>query len=200
MKDYLKILLVIVCALIAGCFLHRCQNRGINTCDKPATRDTVVVRDTVRITNPTLRVETQLGTRSYTLPVYSFLGCDKGFKPQLSNIDYKESIALDTISNLQYGLSAGGEPRSSIDSATVELPMIQRHYADSTYEAWVSGPVDPRLDSVRVFAQTTIITKREWKPHKRWHIGVTAGYGYTIGQNRFNPYIGVGITYSIISF
>lgn len=84
------------------------------------------------------------------------------------------------------------------DSAVVELPMIRRHYADSTYEAWVSGPIDPRLDSIRVYAKTTTITKREWKPPKRWHLGVTAGYGY--GAKGFQPYIGIGITYSIFSF
>ena len=96
------------------------------------------------------------------------------------------------------GSGAGGMPRSIGDSAIMDLPIIQRHYGDSTYEAWVSGPVDPRLDSVRVFAPTTVITRQEWKPPKRWHIGPTVGYGYT--PHGFEPYIGVSLTYSIISF
>lgn len=87
-----------------------------------------------------------------------------------------------------------GEPE---DSVAVEIPIVQRHYRDSTYEAWVSG-YDARLDSVRVFAPTTVITRREWKPPKRWHVGVTAGYGY--GPRGVQPYVGIGITYSIISF
>lgn len=87
-----------------------------------------------------------------------------------------------------------GEPE---DSVAVEIPIVQRHYRDSTYEAWVSG-YEARLDSVRVFAPTTVITRREWKPPKRWHVGVTAGYGY--GPRGLQPYVGIGITYSIISF
>lgn len=83
------------------------------------------------------------------------------------------------------------------DSVAVEIPIVQRHYRDSTYEAWVSG-YEARLDSVRVFAPTTVITRREWKPPKRWHVGVTAGYGY--GPRGVQPYVGIGITYSIISF
>jgi opacity protein-like surface antigen len=89
-------------------------------------------------------------------------------------------------------------PMVGRDSAIVQLPMIQRYYGDSTYEAWVSGPVNPRLDSIRVFARTTTVTRREWKPPKRWHVGVTAGYGY--GPKGLQPYVGVGITYSVFSF
>ena len=109
-----------------------------------------------------------------------------------------DSISVDTIITANYGTGVGGEPRCSKDSAIVEIQIIQRHYADSTYEAWISGPVDPRLDSIRVFAPTTIITRRECKPPKRWHIGVTAGYGY--GAKGFKPFVGLGITYSIFSF
>ncbi len=153
--------------------------------------------DTILHYVPKPQSELALGTHRYTLPTYCFLGGGSGGEPrQRGNND---SICADSISSIHiYGTGAGGEPRCSGDSAIVELSILQRHYADSTYEAWVSGPIDPRLDSVRVFAPTTIITKREWKPPKRWHIGVTAGYGY--GTNGFQPYIGVGITYSIFSF
>ncbi|MDE6277855.1 MAG: hypothetical protein K2M06_07080 [Muribaculaceae bacterium] len=96
------------------------------------------------------------------------------------------------------GSSAGGEPRCSRDSADVLLPVVQRHYGDSTYEAWVSGPIDPRLDSLRVYAPTTIVIQKERKPPKRWHIGPTIGYGYT--PQGLQPYVGISITYSIISF
>lgn len=84
------------------------------------------------------------------------------------------------------------------DSVAVELPTVQRHYSDSTYEAWVSGPLNPRLDSLRVYAPTTVIMRSVWKPAKRWHLGVTAGYGVTLRGPQ--PYIGIGITYSLFSF
>ena len=84
------------------------------------------------------------------------------------------------------------------DSGVVELPVIQRHYADSTYEAWVSGPLDPRLDSVRVFAATTVVTRREPGRRKRWHIGPSVGIGCT--PHGFEPFIGVSVTFSILDF
>ena len=180
MKDFLKMLLIIAASLFAGAYLHKCQS---------PTHDTGK------------EVKTVTATQFYTLPKYCFFGRGSGGKPRcsadsaviLSAVD-TNAIALARI----YGTGAGGEPRCRADSAIIELPIIQRHYADSTYEAWVSGPVDPRLDSMRVFAPTTIITKREWKPPNRWHIGVTAGYGY--GAKGFQPYIGIGVTYSIYSF
>lgn len=170
MKENLKLLLVVAAGLIAGAMLHKCQSPPGNIPDfTECVTDTTIVYDTIPYIEPTPQSELALGTRTYTLPKYYFIG-----------------------------VGAGGEPRCSNDSAIVELPIIQRHYADSTYEAWVSGPIDPRLDSVRVFIPTTLITKREWKPPKRWHIGPTIGYGYT--PQGLQPYIGVSITYSIISF
>lgn len=162
------------------------------------TKETTV--DTIPYCAPMPQSELALGTHRYTLPTYRFIGGGAGGEPR-PRTKQKDSTCVDTIAHNDkpFGTGAGGEPRlCSKDSAIVEVPMIQRHYADSTYEAWVSGPIAPRLDSVRIFAPTTIITKREWKPPKRWHIGVTAGYGY--GAKGFQPYIGVGITYSLFSF
>lgn len=190
------ILLAVLAGLVAflvGYFI------GKDRTEKPPgtvteTRETTV--DTIPYCAPMPQSELALGTHRYTLPTYRFFGGGSGGEPRPCSND--GSIREDTIKTMPYGTGAGGEPRYCEDSAIVELPIVQRHYADSTYEAWVSGPIDPRLDSVRVFAPTTIITKREWKPPKRWHIGITAGYGYC--SKGFQPYIGVGITYSIFSF
>lgn len=84
------------------------------------------------------------------------------------------------------------------DSVAVEVPILQRHYADSMYEAWVSGPIDPRLDSVRLYAASTIVKEPIWKPPKRWHVGPTVGVGVT--PHGVEPFIGISVTYSIISF
>lgn len=154
--------------------------------------------DTIPYFAPMPKSELVVGTHSYSLPSYCFLGGGAGGEPRQHTQTDATIVDNDSTIRFTVGTGAGGEPRCSTDSAIVELPIIQRHYADSTYEAWVSGPIDPRLDSVKLFAPTTIITKREWKPPKHWHIGVTAGYGY--GAKGFQPYIGVGITYSIFSF
>ena len=195
-KHYLLLILGGLIAFLAGFFI------GKDRTEKPPgtvveTSETTV--DTIPYCAPMPQSELALGTHRYTLPTYRFIGGGAGGEPRPQS--HTDSICEDTvfIKSIAVGTGAGGEPRlCSKDSAIVELPIIQRHYADSTYEAWVSGPIDPRLDSVRVFAPTTIITKREWKPPKRWHIGVTAGYGY--GAKGFQPYIGVGITYSLFSF
>ena len=193
-KHYILLALGGLIAFFAGFFI------GKDRTDKPSgivteTKETIV--DTIPYFAPIPKSELALGTHHYTLPSYCFLGGGFGGEPQKQSEG--DIVSVDTISSSHsYGTGAGGEPRCSKDSAIVELPVIQRHYSDSTYEAWVSGPIDPRLDSLRVFAPTTIITKREWKPPKRWHIGVTAGYGY--GAKGFQPYIGVGVTYSIFSF
>lgn len=84
------------------------------------------------------------------------------------------------------------------DSIDVVIPITQTEYADSTYHAWVSG-YSAKLDSIYVFPRhdiTTIIQPAS-KP-KRWNIGVTAGYGFT--PKGAQPYIGVGVSYSIFSF
>lgn len=191
---YILLALAWLTAFLAGFFI------GKDRTDKPpgaVTEITETTMDTIMHHAPVPQSELALGAHRYILPTYRFLGGGAGGEPRCSNAD--TTCDNDSIQSIRiYGTGAGGEPRCSGDSAIVELPIIQRHYADSTYEAWVSGPVDPRLDSLRVYAPTTIITKRQWKPPKRWHIGVTAGYGY--GAKGFQPYIGVGITYSIFSF
>lgn len=200
MKDFLKMLLIVAASLFAGAYLHKCQSPTHDT-GKEVKTVTVTRIDTISYYAPKPVSELATATQFYTLPKYCFFGRGSGGKPRCSADSAVILSAVDTNAIAlarMYGTGAGGEPRCSADSAIIELPIIQRHYADSTYEAWVSGPVDPRLDSMRVFAPTTIITKREWKPPKRWHIGVTAGYGY--GARGFQPYIGVGITYSICSF
>lgn len=199
MKDYLKILLVVIVSLIAGSYIHKCQSPSGNIPGQTeCVTDTIKVYDTIPYYAPNPQTELAIGTRRYTLPTNYFIGESVGGVARSTSatdtICRVDSISLSS----DYGTGAGGQPRCSRDSAIVELPIIQRHYADSTYEAWISGPIDPRLDSLRVFAPTTIITKREWKPPKRWHIGPTIGYGFT--PQGFQPYIGVSITYSIISF
>ena len=89
------------------------------------------------------------------------------------------------------------------DTLYVNLPREQRTYADSTYTAWISG-YRPQLDSIHIYQRTEYITKEiktVTKP-KRWGIGLQAGYGVTISNNQIKPapYIGVGLSYSLISF
>lgn len=86
---------------------------------------------------------------------------------------------------------------TKVDSVSVEIPITQKHYADSTYSAWVSG-YDPCLDSIKVYPRTEVVTITSTikdKP-KRWGIGIQGGAGY--GKGGFTPYIGIGVQYNII--
>ena len=89
------------------------------------------------------------------------------------------------------------------DTVLIHLPIEQRQYSDPCYTAWVSG-YRPKLDSIHIFQQTQYITKEvkvATKP-KRWGIGLQAGYGISLynGQVFPAPYIGVGLSYSIVSW
>lgn len=195
MKQAQYILLILTCvvAFFTGFIIGKdCMNPPSEIVTE--TIETTI--DTISHITPTLQSELTLGTRRYTIPEYRFIGGGYGGVPRQRNEN--DSVCVDSIATTHYGTGAGGVPRSSRDSATVELPIIQRHYADSSYEAWVSGPIDPRLDSLNIYAPVTTITKQVWKPPKRWHIGPTIGYGCT--PHGFEPYLGISVTYSIISW
>ena len=85
------------------------------------------------------------------------------------------------------------------DSLQLVLLRVQRHYSDSTFDAWVSG-IDPRLDSIKTYQTNMVITKEIpviQVKKTRWGLGVNAGYG--VGQGGLTPYIGIGVSYNILS-
>ena len=89
------------------------------------------------------------------------------------------------------------------DTVFVHLPIEQRQYSDPRYTAWVSG-YRPQLDSILIYQRTEYITKEiktVTKP-KRWGIGLQVGYGVSLhnGQIHPAPYIGVGLSYSLINW
>ena len=62
----------------------------------------------------------------------------------------------------------------------------------------------PQLDSIQIYQRTEFITKEiktVTKP-KRWGLGLQAGYGIALhkGQIHPAPYIGVGLSYSLINW
>jgi len=85
------------------------------------------------------------------------------------------------------------------------LDIVQREYSDdSAYTAWVSGiryADYPRLDSITVRQReiTSRITETITiqKNRSRWSVGLQAGYGYGFLHRGFEPYVGVGVTYSL---
>lgn len=85
------------------------------------------------------------------------------------------------------------------DTIYVEIPITQKHYSDSLYDAWVSG-YRSNLDSISIRCKETIITNKvvEYKyKTKRWGFGVSGGCTY---DGNLKPYIGIGINYNIVSW
>lgn len=92
------------------------------------------------------------------------------------------------------------------DTILLQLPIEQRRYGDSRYTAWISG-YKPQLDSIQIYQTTNYITKEITRtpptPKPRhWGLGLQAGYGVTISNSQIKtaPYIGIGLSYSIINW
>jgi hypothetical protein len=92
------------------------------------------------------------------------------------------------------------------DTVYLNLPREQKIYREENYHAWISG-YRPALDSIHIFRNThqiitsTTIHQKPIKP-RRWGIGIQAGYGVTYQQNTIQPvpYIGIGLSYTILFF
>lgn len=92
------------------------------------------------------------------------------------------------------------------DTIYISLPREVKVYEDSLYRAEVSG-YNPSLDRIDVYAPTRVITRAETKTisvpmRKRWGIGLQVGYGcgYHSGTFFSSPYIGVGVSYNLLTF
>ena len=80
---------------------------------------------------------------------------------------------------------------------TLWLPMEQKYYREEEYEAWISG-YRPKLDSIRLFPKVPVVTIQQSPPPKRWGIGIQVGAG--AGKEGLTPYVGIGISYNILTF
>lgn len=150
-------------------------------------------------------VSTDTVTRYDTLMVKSPIARDSiVFKYITKTLPSSKQKKNDTFLAENYAQNNGEnippqEMSDERDSMAVEIPITQKRYDGENYSAWVSG-YEPRLDSIFVKGRTDVITIRETKPPNRWHIGVQCGAGFALKSRQIEPFIGVGITYSLISF
>lgn len=186
MKEVLKIAgVVIVCIAVAFCIKYGCStSHQDSTTEKiEVKRDTSYIHDTIIISTPGLATTIPLGAISATLPLYRPSPHDnKGLETEEPNLEVE--------------LQRSEPP----DSATVEIPIEQRHYAGENYEAWVSG-YRANLDSLRVFPETQIITASTMvtkKKNNRW--GLSIGAGMVATPTRVEPGIFIGATYTFLAF
>ena len=90
------------------------------------------------------------------------------------------------------------------DTLYVYLVREQIQWQDSLCRVYASG-INPQVDSVTHFVQETIITREISVPVKvksRWGVGIQVGYGAGVNgkQVYLTPYVGVGISYNILSW
>ena len=139
--------------------------------------DTLVTQDSSTYAEPQNEPKPRVITKEIPVPVYVV-----------------DSVAIDSLLNECARLERRG------DSLQLILLREQKHYSDSTYDAWVSG-IDPKLDSIRTYQTTMTITKEIpviQVKKTRWGIGVQAGFGAY--KDGLTPYFGVGISYNLLSW
>ena len=90
------------------------------------------------------------------------------------------------------------------DTLYVYLEREQIQWQDSLCRVYASG-INPQVDSVTHFVQETIITREVSVPVKvksRWGLGIQVGYGAGVNgkQVYLTPYVGMGISYNILSW
>ena len=86
------------------------------------------------------------------------------------------------------------------DTLYVYLEREQVRWEDSLAVVYASG-INPQVDSVIHYTRERIITKEIPVIHvkrTRWGIGVQAGAG--VGKEGLTPYVGVGVSYNILSW
>lgn len=139
--------------------------------------DSLFIRDTNSFTEPQKEPSPDVLIKEIPVPVY-----------------VADSSAIDSLLNECARLE-----RVS-DSLQLVLLRVQRHYSDSTFDAWVSG-IDPRLDSIKTYQTNMVITKEIpviQVKKTRWGLGVHAGVG--AGNDGLTPYIGIGVSYNVLSW
>lgn len=176
-EKYILIGMGIVVAILIGFLVgRRCPRNDPG--EPPTTKaDTLFIRDTSSFTEPKNEPSPDVLIKEIPVPVY-----------------VADSSAIDSLLNECARLERVG------DSLKLVLLRVQRHYSDSTFDAWVSG-VDPRLDSIKTYQTNMVITKEIpviQVKKTRLGLGVQAGVG--AGKEGLTPYLGVGVSYNLLSW
>ena len=194
-KERLGLVAVAVLAglCLGGWLGNRCNHFGDG--NKKVTVDTVVIKDTVRVTEPKAADSVVTGTIRVPMVVYGHDGHirldGQDGQDMLNRLNGHNGLG-DTV-----GVQNVGKIGVS-DTMWATVPRTQKRYEDSTYTAWVSG-YEARLDSIEVYRKTIYITKREEGrvKNKRISLGLTGGFGYGLTSRKPDLFIGVGCAWRI---
>lgn len=86
-----------------------------------------------------------------------------------------------------------------VDTEYVYLPHEYKRYKNDNYDLTISG-YQPVLESISVYPEKHFVTTVVTEPAKakRWGLGCQLGYG--VSKDGLTPYIGIGLSYNLISF
>ena len=193
----------IVVVMVAAVFVGFCLGAGLaNHCNHhlrdgkgKVTGDTVTVRDTVRITEPSAADSVVTGVIRVPVALPTEPTVPK------AEIEVFEPGRLSEVLDGHTGNKGGTEAQERGKNARggtvwAVVPRTQKRYGDSTYMAWISG-YEPRLDSIEVYQKTTVVTKSvEGRgKSKRFNVGLTGGFGYGVFTRKSDMWVGVGCTW-----
>lgn len=180
MKNFRILLFHLLLAAYGICCLIVGARRRAESAQHAVRRDTLIIRDTLRISRPVPVREEVVRYVTVTLP-------SAPARPDSSNLANigKDSADVPTAHTI------------SDTAQTVMLPITQQVYRDTTYTAWVSGYA-AALDSIEVYPRTLIVRQTALPAAKprRWSFGIQAGYGLT--PRGVQPYVGLGLTVRLL--
>lgn len=180
-KSILCLLLCLIVGFLCGLWLGHKEPQSHG---EEETREVFI--DTISIEAPELVDVIPVRVDTVTLPVVK-----PKPKPPTESIFIDSPIKTEVIDSVGDFIFTENPP----DSATVEIPIAQHEYADSTYHLLVSG-YHVSVDELTIYPKREVVTIKQ--PPKHWHLGISVGYGIT--PRGFEPTIAATVTYSIFSF
>lgn len=178
---YISVLLILANFFMLGFIIRQKHPQKLPVEPIKTKVDTLVIRDSNIFTEPKKEPSPDVLIKKIPVPIY-----------------VADSSAIDSLLNECVRLERIN------DSLQLILLRVQRHYSDSTFDAWVSG-IDPKLDSIKTYQTNMVITKEIpviQVKKTRWGLGIQAGIGTGMNgkQVYMTPYVGVGISYNILSW
>lgn len=173
MKDWVRILtnLAFTIAFIIFVLFGWSNKRKVEYREVMVT-DTIMIRDTIRITSPS---------------------------PTSEVVVRVDTVWLERVIDFASDINVGSKDSASIkDSVAVPIPITQIHYNDPVYDIWVSG-YKPKLDSVSLYCERSAIyhTTTVYRPPKIvLSVGPYVGYGNK-GWN-YGVAVNLGVPINII--
>lgn len=185
------ILIIVLMSFLAGIFVERYVTEHSSPVREPrhgCVTDTVTYIDTILYVEPAPKTSAMVGYTEVRVPRHNV-------KFDADTPSHVRADTADVVDCPDDAIIIDSKSTDDADSMTIALPVVQNIYEAAEYRAYVSG-VFPKLDSIYVYPRSEVITIRPTVRH--WHIGPTAGYGVT--PHGRGPFIGVSLTYSVISW